>query len=340
MNTSPSQEILLRTHKLCKDFPVNKGFFLKPKSFVKALDGVSLSVRRGEFLGIVGESGCGKSTLAKTLVRLYLPTKGEIFFEEHNLVKAKGKQLRKMRQNIQMIFQDPHSALNPKKTIFQSLSEPFLEYAPSMKHSQRIEEVCQLLHQVDLKEEYLNSYPHELSGGQKQRLNIARALALKPKLLIADEAVSALDISIQAQILNLLKSLQNSLQLTIIFISHDLSVVRYLCHRVAVMYLGKVVELADADKLFENPKHPYTQALLDSIPHFKSQTSITSMTMKKLQGEVPSAINPPRGCSFHPRCPKQWEKCRKQTPELKPEQSKDKSKEHSVACWLFEKDPS
>ena len=348
----PSQEptsILLRTHNLCKYFSVGSPFLWKPQLFLKALNGVSLSVKRGEILGIVGESGCGKSTLAKTLVRLYTPTQGDIFFDSYNLMKVKGKKLRELQKKIQMVFQDPHSSLNPKKTIFQSLSEPFLEHAPWMNRSQRIEKVCHLLQQVELTAEYLNAYPHEMSGGQKQRLNIARAIALKPELLIADEAVSALDISIQAQILNLLKNLQKELQLTILFISHNLSVVKYLCHRVAVMYLGKVVELADTETLFQNPKHPYTQALLASIPTIPNTFPMSPVSHipktfntppvspvspvsqgrshptqgqheqknpQLMKGEVPSALHSPEGCSFHPRCPYKWEKCQEHPPPL------------------------
>ena len=286
---------LLRVHNLCKYFPLGSSFFWKPGPFLKALDGVSFSVEKGEILGIVGESGCGKSTLAKTLVRLYTPTQGDIFFDSHNLVKMKGRKLRKLQQKIQMVFQDPHSALNPKKTTFQSLSEPFLEYMPWMNRSQREEKVRHLLHQVELTEEYLNAYPHEMSGGQKQRLNIARAIALEPELLIADEAVSALDISIQAQILRLLKSLQRRLHLTVLFISHDLSVVQNFCHRVAVMYLGRVVELTDAESLFKNPRHPYTQALLHSIPQIGSQPSGLSTSAASAAASffniLPSAFN-------------------------------------------------
>ncbi len=294
---------------------------------VKAVDDVSLVVNKGETLGLVGESGCGKSTLGRTLIRLYEPTSGTVHFRSEDFLKMGGEKLRQSRRQIQMIFQDPYASLDPRMTIGQILLQPF-EIHNHLNPNERADRVKQLLELVGLKASHVNRYPHEFSGGQRQRICIARAIALEPELIICDEPVSALDVSIQAQILNLLKDLQEKLKLTYIFISHDLSVIEYFCDRIAVMYLGKIVELASRDELFKNPKHPYTQALISAIP----QVGAGKKEMKKsLSGEVPSPINPPSGCTFHPRCPQKMDVCSQKIPSLLGES-------HKTACWLYEKE--
>lgn len=311
-----------------KYFPVREGLLLKEVGQVKAVDDVSLEIFPGETLGLVGESGCGKSTLGRTLIRLYEPTAGQIVFQGKNFLSLSGKELRSSRKDIQMIFQDPYSSLDPRMTVGQILAEPFLIHGEGGSKTNRETRIKDLLELVGLKGSHINRYPHEFSGGQKQRICIARALALNPKLIICDEPVSALDVSIQAQILNLLRDLQSRLKLTYLFISHDLSVIEHLCDRVAVMYLGKIVELASREDLFKNPQHPYTQALISAIPRMgqgKKQMS------RSLGGEVPSPLNPPSGCAFHPRCPKRFDGCDKSLPQLR-------GSHHQVACFLFESD--
>lgn len=305
-------EIILNAQNIKKYFPVKKGFFLKTVGQVKAVDDVSLTVRKGETLGLVGESGCGKSTLGRTLIRLYEPTAGQIEFEGQNFLEQSGNDLRKLRKDIQMIFQDPYASLDPRMTVGQIIGQPF-DIHGVLSGEAKEKRVKELLEQVGLRAAHINRYPHEFSGGQRQRICIARAIALNPKLIICDEPVSALDVSIQAQILNLLKDLQNQLGLTYIFISHDLSVIEHFCDRVAVMYLGKVVEVADRDTLFQNPQHPYTQALLSAIPKMGEGKK---KMKKSLSGEVPSPLNPPAGCSFHPRCVHKMDVCSQKTPEL------------------------
>lgn len=317
-------EIILEANNIKKHFPIRKGFFLREVGSVKAVDDVSLIVRKGETLGLVGESGCGKSTLGRTLIRLYEPTGGEIKFAGQNFLALKGEELRKKRRNIQMIFQDPYASLDPRMTVGQIVRQP-MDIHNVGTSEERTKRVLELIELVGLRKAHVNRYPHEFSGGQRQRISIARAIALNPELIICDEPVSALDVSIQAQILNLLKDLQEKLNLTYVFISHDLSVIEHTCDRIAVMYLGKIVEVAQRDELFKNPQHPYTQALIGAIP----RVGQGKKKMKKsLGGEVPSPINPPSGCAFHPRCPYKMDICAQKTPVLEGTVS------HKKACWL------
>jgi oligopeptide transport system ATP-binding protein len=297
---------------------------------VRAVDDVTFTVRKGETLGLVGESGCGKSTLGRTLIRLYEPTSGKIQFKGQNWREVSGENLRTMRRDMQMIFQDPYSSLDPRMTVGQILQEPFVIHN-MLGEAERKVRVRQLLETVGLKPSHMNRYPHEFSGGQKQRICIARALALEPSLIIADEPVSALDVSIQAQILNLMKDLQQKFGLTYVFISHDLSVIEHLCDRIAVMYLGKIVEVAAREELYANPQHPYTQALIGAIPRIGEGKK---KMKKSLAGEVPSPINPPSGCHFHPRCPSRMDVCSQRRPELK---ALEGNITHSTACWLQQK---
>ena len=325
-------EVILEAKNIKKYFPIKKGLLLREVGQVKAVDDVSLVIKKGETLGLVGESGCGKSTLGRTLIRLYEPTAGSLTFRNENFGELRGEKLRTTRREIQMIFQDPYASLDPRMTIGQILLQPF-EIHNHLESKERSTRILQLLELVGLKASHINRYPHEFSGGQRQRICIARAIALDPQLIICDEPVSALDVSIQAQILNLMKDLQEKLNLTYLFISHDLSVIEYFCDRVAVMYLGKIVEIAPRDELFRNPKHPYTQALIASIP----QVGVGKKQMKKsLAGEVPSPINPPSGCTFHPRCPHRMPICDQKIPALI---NHDQNDLHKTACWLYEKLP-
>jgi oligopeptide transport system ATP-binding protein len=325
-------ENILEAVHIKKYFPIKKGLLLREVGQVKAVDDVSLTVRKGETLGLVGESGCGKSTLGRTLIRLYEPTSGSIQFQGIDFLKVKGEKLRQLRKDMQMIFQDPYASLDPRMTVGQIIAQPF-EIHGLLNTKQRIERVKELLQTVGLKASQINRYPHEFSGGQRQRISIARAVALNPKLVIADEPVSALDVSIQAQVLNLMKDLQEKLQLTYVFISHDLSVIEHLCDRIAVMYLGKIVEIATRDELFSNPQHPYTKALIAAIP----RVGEGKKKMKKsLEGEVPSPINPPSGCPFHTRCPYKMDVCVQKMPPFKNYNASQI--EHRTACWLYEKE--
>lgn len=317
-------EIILEAKNLKKYFPIKKGFFLREVASVKAVDDVSLTVKKGETLGLVGESGCGKSTLGRTLIRLYEPTAGSIHFDGQDFLTMKGEDLRKKRKNMQMIFQDPYASLDPRMTVGQIIRQP-MDIHKVGSTAERAQRVLELIELVGLRKAHVNRYPHEFSGGQRQRISIARSIALNPELIICDEPVSALDVSIQAQILNLLKELQEKLKLTYVFISHDLSVIEHTCDRIAVMYLGKIVEIADRDELFSNPQHPYTQALISAIPQVgKGKKKMT----KSLTGEIPSPINPPSGCAFHPRCPMKKDICSLQTPVL------EGTGNHKKACWL------
>lgn len=320
-------EVLLEAKNIKKYFPIKKGLLLREVGQVKAVDDVSLLIRKGETLGLVGESGCGKSTLGRTLIRLYEPSAGDIHFKGENFCQLSGEKLRQTRRHVQMIFQDPYASLDPRMTVGQIIRQPF-EIHKLLTPEQRETRVKELLELVGLKASHVNRYPHEFSGGQRQRICIARAIALEPDLIICDEPVSALDVSIQAQILNLLKDLQEKLKLTYLFISHDLSVIEHFCDRVAVMYLGKIVEITSRDELFKKPQHPYTQALMAAIP----RVGEGKKKMKKsLTGEVPSPINPPSGCAFHPRCPSKMDICVSQQPQLE-------GSSHQTACWLLKQE--
>src|SRR5574337_246075 len=307
VSAGPANDIILEVRNLVKYFPITKGFiFQRQVGAVKAVDDVSFSIRPGETLGLVGESGCGKTTTGRVILRLMEPTSGSAFFEGRNIFKLSKEELRRMRRDMQIIFQDPYSSLNPRMTVGDIVGEP-LEIHNLARGKEKVRRVQELLEVVGLSPHHTNRYPHEFSGGQRQRIGIARALAVNPKLIICDEPVSALDVSIQAQVLNLLEELQKEFGLTYLFIAHDLSVVKHISDRIAVMYLGKIVEIATADELFSNPQHPYTEALLSAvpIPHpgFRRERII-------LPGDVPSPVNPPSGCRFHTRCLYARESCR------------------------------
>jgi peptide/nickel transport system ATP-binding protein/oligopeptide transport system ATP-binding protein len=297
-------EPLVKVRDLVKHFPITKGVVLtKQIGAVQAVDGVSFDVMRGETLGIVGESGCGKSTTARLLMRLMEPTSGSIEFDGREIANIKGGELKDLRREMQMIFQDPYSSLNPRKTVGTIISEPYAIHGLHKSEGDRKKAVQEIMDIVGLNPEHYNRYPHEFSGGQRQRIGVARALALRPKMIIADEPVSALDVSIQAQILNLLRDLQKELGLTLVFIAHDLSVVRHMCDRIAVMYLGKVVELASSTELYAHPRHPYTGALMSAVPVADPRLA-ANKKRQILTGDVPSPTNPPAACRFHTRCPK------------------------------------
>jgi oligopeptide transport system ATP-binding protein len=318
-------KILLQVDRLQKHFPVRTGFLLRETGRLRAVDEVSFAVRSGETLGLVGESGCGKSTLGRAVMRIYDPTGGEVLFEGKSVSSLKGDQLLEYRRNVQMIFQDPYSSLNPRMTVGRIVEIP-LEVHGIGTPSSRREMVVELLQRVGLAGWAVDRYPHEFSGGQRQRIAIARALAVRPKLIVADEPVSALDVSVQAQILNLLKDLQKEFQMAYLFIAHDLAVVKHMAERIAVMYLGKIVEMADRNELFERPRHPYTQALIGANPMAgRGKRKIGRV----LQGDVPSPLNPPTGCHFHPRCTVAAARCKTEIPVLK-----DEGKDHWVSCHL------
>jgi len=323
--TVEEKKVLLSVNQLKQYFPIKGGIFGRTVNHVKAVDDISFDIYQGETLSIVGESGCGKSTTGRAILRLDEPTSGTIQFQEKDLLSLSKKEMRKVRKDLQVIFQDPFASLNPRQTVEQILNEALAiqNVVPKENRKHRIEE---LLGHVGLRPESMERYPHEFSGGQRQRIGIARALAVEPKLIICDEAVSALDVSIQAQVLNLLKSLQRQFNLTFLFISHDLGVVRHISDRVMVMYLGKVVEIADKKSIFEQPQHPYTRALLSAIP-------VPNPVQKReriiLTGDVPSPIDPPGGCRFHTRCPFAIDICKSQAPELK-----ISAQNHQVACHI------
>ncbi|MBP3040239.1 dipeptide ABC transporter ATP-binding protein [Bacillaceae bacterium Marseille-Q3522] len=320
-------EPLLKIEHLKKNFPIRAGVFGKKIGDVKAVDDVSFSIKKGETLGLVGESGCGKSTTGRMLLRLLEPSEGKIIFEGKDVTGLSKREIRKLRGQMQMIFQDPFASLNPRHTVERILEEPLIVHGIKDKEVRK-KKVRELLEVVGLNSYHANRYPHQFSGGQRQRIGIARALSLNPKLIIADEPVSALDVSIQAQVLNLMKDLQKKYDLTYLFIAHDLGVVRHISDRVGVMYLGRLVELADSEELYQNPEHPYTKALLSAVP-------IADVDYKKerivLQGDVPSPANPPSGCSFHTRCPLAFEKCSLERPVLK-----EVKPGHFAACHLHD----
>jgi oligopeptide/dipeptide ABC transporter ATP-binding protein len=319
---------LLEVKNLKKYYPVTGGLLSRHLGDVKAVDGVSLYIKEGEALGLVGESGCGKSTLGRIILRLEEPTQGEITYQGINVIKLNKSQLRELRKEIQIIFQDPQSFLDPRMTVGQSIGEALLIHGVK-DEQERAQRVAEILERVGLEAQHALRYPHEFSSGQRQRIGIGRALILNPKLIIADEPVSALDVSIQAQILNLMLDLREEFGLAYLFIAHDLSVIRHVSHRVAVMYLGKIVELAEKNEIFQNALHPYTEALLSAIPTVgqKKKTRIL------LPGSVPSPLNPPAGCRFHTRCHRVLPVCHQQEPVLK-----DIGSEHLVACHLFSPD--
>ncbi len=319
--------ILLEVKRLKKYFPVTEGVVLqRTVAEVKAVDGVSFHIRKGETLGLVGESGCGKTTTGRCILQLDRPTEGEIIFDGIDLVTLDHDAMMPLRQKIQVIFQDPYSSLNPRMKIGDIIGEPIKVHGLEPERKKRQERVAELLLLCGLDPKFADRYPHEMSGGQRQRVGIARALSLRPEFIICDEAVSALDVSIQAQVINLLEDLRDEFNLTYLFIAHDLSVVRHLCHRVAVMYLGKIVELAECDELYDNPMHPYTQALLAAVP-IPDPVTESEREHKVLKGEVPSPINPPSGCVFHPRCPVAVDGCRSAIPEFR-----EVKPGHWVAC--------
>lgn len=320
---------VLTINHLSKRYPVGKNqYFRKAKHYVRAVDDVSLTIKKGEILGLVGESGCGKTTIAKIILKLLDPSSGEIIFQNTDITLLSKKNFRPFRKGIQIVFQDPYASLNPRMKVGEILDEPLIVHT-KLSMNERRKKIIQALTEVGLDESHIDSYPHEFSGGQRQRIGIARALIFKPQLLICDEPVSALDVSIQAQVLNLLKDLQEKYHTAMLFIAHNMSVVNFMCDRICVMYLGNIVETALKDELFDKPMHPYTQALMASIPLVEINKEKQRVL---LEGDVPSPINPPSGCSFHPRCSYCTERCKNEKPvlkELKPESS------HMIACHLI-----
>ncbi|KAF0825123.1 dipeptide ABC transporter ATP-binding protein [Cytobacillus firmus] len=325
--TLTKEKEILQVKDLQQYFPIKGGVFGRTVNHVKAVDGVNFTIYEGETVSIVGESGCGKSTTGRAILRLDEPTGGEVIFQGTNLLSKSKREMRSIRKDLQVIFQDPFASLNPRRSVGQTLEEAMgiLNVVPKANRRRR---AIELLEQVGLKEEHIDRYPHEFSGGQRQRIGIARALAVEPKLIICDEAVSALDVSVQAQVLNLLKKLQKEYGLTYLFISHDLGVVRHISDRIIVMYLGKVVEIAEKKSLFSNPRHPYTQALLSAIPEPNRKKKKERIILK---GDVPSPIDPPAGCRFHTRCPLATDLCRQSDPELK-----SLGEGHQAACHYAE----
>jgi len=321
---------LLEVRDLYKYFPINAGILSRHVGDVKAVDGIDFSIRRGETLGLVGESGSGKTTAGRVVLRLLPATKGQVFFDGRDVLELGREEVRKLRKEMQIIFQDPYASLNPRMTVRDIIGEP-LQIHNIARGKAADDRVRELLRLVGLQPDHANRYPHEFSGGQRQRIGIARALAVSPKFIVADEPVSALDVSIQAQVINLLQDLQAQFGLTFLFIAHDLSVVRHISTRVAVMYVGKIVEIADRDDLYENPLHPYTQALLSAIP-IPDPTVEARRTRIILTGDIPSPVNPPSGCRFHTRCPIAFERCKIDVPELK-----TYAAGHQAAChWVEE----
>lgn len=323
---SNDQETLIRVENLVMHFPIYRGVIRRQVGAVRAVDGVSFAVKRGETLGLVGESGCGKTTVGRTILQLYKPTSGKVFFKDTDLTILRSEQMRMMRQELQMIFQDPYASLNPRMTVREIVGEPMMAFGTA-SGKEIDNRVAELLDLVRLDRKYAARYPHEFSGGQRQRIGVARALAMNPSFIVCDEPISALDVSIQAQVVNLLEDLQKELNLTYLFIAHDLSMVRHISDRVAVMYLGIIVELSDRNEVYNNPLHPYTRALLSSIPvadpdYYEDHQRIV------LEGDVPSPANPPSGCRFRTRCPIADEQCALSKPEFR-----EVTPGHFVACF-------
>ena len=330
-DTLVATNTLVDVRDLKMHFPLTRGVVLqRVVGYVRAVDGISFSIERGQTLGLVGESGSGKTTIGRTMVRLYKPTSGQVLFKDQDLAKLEGEALRQMRRRVQMVFQDPFASLNPRFTIGSLIAEPMHIYGVASKDEIR-ERTLELLRVVGLRSEYIDRYPHEFSGGQRQRIAVARALSINPEFVIADEPVSALDVSVRAQVLNLLQRLQKQFNLTYLFISHDLSVVRHVADRIAVMYLGKIVELSDRDELYAAPKHPYTKALLSAIPIPDPQIEKRRQRII-LSGDLPSPINIPSGCRFHTRCPMAQQICR----EVEPAFERKEGREHYAACHFSE----
>lgn len=326
-----NNNILMRVENLVKHFPIAPtSLFQRKKEVVHAVDGISFDLIRGETLGLVGESGCGKSTTGRTILQLYRPTSGSVVFDGIDLMSLDPDELRKIRRRMQMIFQDPYASLNPRLTVGEIISDPLLVYQEAKTKKEINDRVAELLELVRLNPSYINRYPHEFSGGQRQRIGIARSLALQPDLVVCDEPISALDVSIQAQVANLLVELQRKFKLTYLFIAHDLSMVRHLCNRVAVMYLGVIVEVADRGEFYHHPLHPYTRALLSAvtIPDPSVEEKRRRIILK---GEIPSPVNPPSGCRFHTRCPVAIPRCSQEVPEMR-----ELGPGHFVACHLAE----
>ena len=323
MPNAATHTYMMEAIELVKHYPIKGGVLLKEVASVKAVDGVTLKIKPGETMGLVGESGCGKTTFGRAILRLEEPSDGQVLFNGENILDYDTKKMRALRKKMQIIFQDPFSSLNPRKTIAQIIGEP-LRIHGVRNRSQREERVLELLRVVGLRQEHMRRYPHMFSGGQRQRIGVARALALNPQLIVCDEAVSALDVSIQAQVLNLLKELQEEFGLTYLFISHDLHVVEHISDRVAVMYLGKIVEIGNSDKLYEKPLHPYTQALLSASPMPDPTRQLSRIILK---GDVPSPIDPPQGCRFHTRCRYAKDICHQRQPKLREVES-----DHWAAC--------
>lgn len=321
-----ASDVLVEVRDLSMHFPIYKGILRRQVGVVKAVDGVSFDIKKGETLGVVGESGCGKSTTGRAILRLYDPTTGSVKLGNQDLTILEGDDLRALRPEMQMIFQDPQASLNPRMTVGSIIAEPLDEHRPEMSKSEKQEKVHDLLDQVGMNPDFANRYPHEFSGGQRQRIGIARALALDPKFIVCDEPIAALDVSIQAQVVNLLEDLQEKMGLTYLFISHDLSMVRHIADRVAVMYLGKIVELAPREPLYDDPLHPYTKSLLSAVPTLNPVKTERII----LQGDVPSPANPPKGCNFCTRCPSAEPQCHETEPEWR-----EVKPGHFAACHLL-----
>jgi oligopeptide transport system ATP-binding protein len=323
------KDVLVRVENLTKHFPITRGIIVQRQvGAVQAVDNVSFEIKEGETLGLVGESGCGKSTTGRTIIQLYRATSGKVYYKDRDLSDLKGEGLRHLRRNMQIIFQDPYASLNPRMTVGDIVGEPLEVHGIVKSKKGRRERVQELLRLVGLNPYFINRYPHEFSGGQRQRIGVARALALQPEFIVCDEPISALDVSIQAQVVNLLEELQDQFGLTYLFIAHDLSMVRHISDRTAVMYLGKVVELANREEIYNNPLHPYTQALLSAVP-VPDPVAERQRQRIILKGDVPSPVNPPSGCRFHPRCPLAQQVCKDVEPEWR-----EASSGHWVACHL------